>query len=844
MSTTAWVWKMAWRDSRGNRRRLFLAVSTVAFGLAALVAITSFGANVREAVHNQAKVLLGADLLLSSRQPFDADTEAEIAAIGGEQSREVRCNSMAYFPKSGGTRLVQVRALAGGFPYYGALETSPPEAAQTLALGPNALVDDSLLYQFDAAIGDTVKIGAFSFTIVGRLQKIPGEAGAASLIGPRVYIPLSYFPQTSLIQEGSMVTYRVYLKLPKETDPDQLLETLQPHLNAHRLEGDTVQKRAASIGRMMDNLTRFLNLTGFIALLLGGIGVASAIHVYISEKVATVAVLRCLGSSASRTFAVYAVQAAVLGLGGSLLGALLGVGIQQIFPRLLEDFLPVRIETAIAWSALGQSLVVGMGIVLLFTTLPLLAVRQVSPLQVLRSSYDEQPQPRRDPLHRFIVFLLLLSIVIFAIIHTEHWTYGLWFCAALGGAFLALVGLAKAIILLTRAYVPQSWPYVWRQGLANLHRPRNQTVLLVLALGLGAFLLLTLQLMQQTLVRQVSRGKDAHQSNLILFDIQTDQREAVHQLVRSFSLPIPQEAPMVTMRLSAVKGKSVEELRNNSQPESSEWALQHEYRATYRKHLIDTETLIAGTWQEEITNDFTTPLISLEEEVARALGVTVGDRLVFDVQGVPMTVTITSIRKVDWQQIKPNFFVVFPLGVLEAAPQTHLLVTRTPSSEVSAAVQRAVVQQFPNVSALDLTSVLHTLDTLLGRITFAIRFMALFSIAAGVFVLVNAVITSRRQRIQESVLLRTLGASRTQIRQILLIEYLFVGSFAVMNGALLAILASWGLSRWVFEATFTLDILSLAVALVVVVGLTVLIGALGNRNVVNRPPLEVLRSEG
>jgi putative ABC transport system permease protein len=659
-----------------------------------------------------------------------------------------------------------------------------------------------------------------------------------------VYIPLAYLPQTSLIQEGSMVTYRIYMKLPKETDPDQLLAALQPRLNAHRLEGDTVQKRAASVGKIMDNLTRFLHLTGFIALLLGGIGVASAIHVYISEKVATVALLRCLGARMSRTFAIYAVQAATLGLGGSLLGAFIGIGIQQVFPRLLQDFLPVRIETAVSWSALGQSLVVGLGIVLLFTALPLLAIRQVSPLQALRSSYEEQSQPRYDPLHWLIVCLLLLSIVTFAILHTERWTYGLWFCVALGGAFLALATVAKLLILLTRVYVPSSWPYVWRQGLANLHRPRNQTLMLILALGLGAFLLLTLQFIQQTLIRQVSRGKDAQQSNLILFDIQTDQREAVHRLVRSFSLPIPQEAPMVTMRLSAVKGKSVEELRNNPQQEAADWALQHEYRATYRRRLIDTETLIAGTWRGEMTNDSAAPMISLEEEVARALGATVGDDLVFDVQGVPMTTTIASIRKVDWQQIKPNFFVVFPPGVLEAAPQTHLLVTRTPSSAVSAAVQRAVVQQFPNVSALDLTSVLHTLDTLLGRIAFAIRFMALFSIAAGVLVLVNAVLTSRQQRIQESVLLRALGASRGQIRQILFAEYFFLGSFAVMSGATLAVIASWGLSRWIFEAAFTVDIIPLVVAIVVVLGLTVLTGALGNRSVVNRPPLEVLRGEG
>ena len=840
----AWVYKMAWNDSRGSRKRLLLAASAITFGLAALVAITSFRANVQEAVHNQAKILLGADLVLSGQQPFGPETEAVIATIGGEQSREARCNSMAYFPTSGGTRLVQVRAMAGGFPYYGALETDPPAAAQTFASGPHALVDDSLLYQFDAAIGDTIKLGAFSFTIAGRLQKIPGEAGAAALIGPRVFIPLAYLPQTALIQEGSRVTYRVYFKLPDAQNPDQLLDSLQPHINQYRLEGDTVQKRAASIGKMMDNLSRFLHLTGFIALLLGGLGVASAIHVYIAEKLNTVALLRCLGARSQHTFAVYIVQAAVLGLGGAVSGALLGVSIQQLFPQLLKDFLPVRIETAISWSAVAQSLAVGLGIVLLFTALPLLSIRHISPLQALRSSYDEQQGPSHDPLRWLMVSLLIGGIIIFAFLHTEHWTYALWFCAGLGGAMLLLAGVARTLIFAARAYTPRSWPYVWRQGLANLHRPRNQTLMLILVLGLGIFLLLTLQFVQQTLLQQVSRGKDGRQSNLILFDIQTDQRDAVQQLIRSFSLPIPQEAPMVTMRLSAVKGQSVEALRNDPQRESAEWALQHEYRATYRDSLIDTETLIAGVWEGEFTSSSDTPSISLEEEVAKALDVTVGDELVFDIQGVPFTTAVRSIRKVDWQQIKPNFFVVFPVGILEAAPQTHLLVTRTPSSEVSASVQRSVVQQFPNVSALDLTSVLHTLDTILGRIAFAIRFMAFFSIAAGVFVLINAILTSRSQRVKESVLLRTLGASRAQIHQILVAEYLFLGGFATLSGAVLALVASWGLSYWLFEAAFTPNVTILVIAVFLVLGLTVLTGALGNRGVVNRPPLEVLRGEG
>jgi putative ABC transport system permease protein len=297
------------------------------------------------------------------------------------------------------------------------------------------------------------------------------------------------------------------------------------------------------------------------------------------------------------------------------------------------------------------------------------------------------------------------------------------------------------------------------------------------------------------------------------------------------------------MRLAAVKGENVETLRNDAERAIPDWALRHEYRATYRDHLIDTETLIAGAWNGHYSQSAMTPVISLEDEVARALDVTVGDALAFDIQGVPVTTTIGSIRKVDWQQVKPNFFVVFPVGVLETAPQTYLLVTRTPSADISAAIQRAVVQQFPNISAIDLTSVLHTLDMILARIAFAIRFMSLFSIAAGLSVLANTLLTSRAQRRQESALLRTLGASRTQLRQVLLAEYALIGGIAALSGVLLAILASWALSRWLFETIFAPTATPILIAAFIVSGFTILAGLVGNRGVVSHPPLEILRND-
>jgi len=831
---------MAWRDSRGSHTRLVLAMTAMMIGVAALVAILAFAANVHSAMATQAKVLLGADLVLNSRQPLSADMAALLATVPGEQAREIRCTSMAYFPRSADTRLVQVRALEGDFPYYGTLETEPPAAAQHFRHGLQALVDDSLLWQFDAQVGDSIRLGTVTFEIVGRLLKIPGEAATAALLGPRVYIPLPALAATGLIQPGSLLTYKHYMKLPPESDLTQLLETLAPHLASQRLESETVQKRLASMGRAMTNLSRFLNLTGFIALLLGSLGVASAMHVYMQDKRTTVALLRCLGVQTRQAFLVYLLQAAALGLLGSAGGVLLGSLIQTFLPMLLRDFVPVSLPVRPAWGAYAQGGLLGVWMTLVCALLPLVSIRRVSPLLALRVAADTTPAAR-DGLRWLLGLLMGLSMVAFALAYTERWAYGLGFCLAIGVAFLLLTATARLLIMLVHAWVPASWPYVWRQGLANLARPQNQTLLLVLTLGFSTFLLLSLALVQQMLVQQVERKGEAQQPNIVFFDIQSDQRDAVVQLVRTFALPVQQQVPLVTMRLSSVKHQSVEVLRNAPGTPIPTWALQWEYRSTYRDTLSATETLVAGTWHGQVS-DLDRPIpISLETEIAHTLGVTLGDILVFDLQGVPLTTTVQSLRKVDWQRVQPNFFVVFPPGVLETAPQTVVLVSHVPSNALSAALQRAVVQQFPNVSVIDLRLVLATLDTLLARIVFALRFITLFSLVAGVMLCVSAALTTRTQRVRESVLLRTLGASRRQIGQILTTEYLLLGGLAAVTGVLLAVLASWALSLYLFEAPFTPTVPPLLLTVLAVMGLTVLIGRLSSRGVVQHPPLDVLR---
>ncbi|MFQ5771144.1 MAG: ABC transporter permease, partial [bacterium] len=483
------------------------------------------------------------------------------------------------------------------------------------------------------------------------------------------------------------------------------------------------------------------------------------------------------------------------------------------------------------------------GLALLCALLPLLSIRKISPLLALRSAFENTAGVTKDKLRWFMYLLIVVAIGAFAMAQFENWRFGLSFIAVILLAFGVLTGVAKLITVFFKKFFPHTWTYVWRQGLANLYRPNNQSLVLMLAIGLGTFLITTLYLSHDTLLQKVTYVGGGNRPNLILFDVQPDQKDDVAQLIRSFDLPIVQEAPIITMRLAALKGRSVEEILSDSSRSMNRGLLNWEYRTTYRSQQFDSEEIVAGSWYERVSEATEVIPISFEQGAARRLGLALGDTIVWNVQGVAVSTYIASLRKVDWQRIQANFFVVFPEGALEYAPQIFVLATRAQTTEKSAALQRAVVQSFPNVSMIDLALVLNTLDTFLRKISFVIRFMAFFSILTGLIVLAAAVMTSRMQRIQESILLRTLGASRKQIIKIMVIEYIFLGGFAASTGLLLSYAGSWALAFFVFDAVFVPTILPFLIVLSTVISLTILIGMLNSRGILDRPPLEVLRVE-
>ncbi len=835
---------MAWRDARSNKKRLFVYISAIIIGVAAQVAITSFRDSLNTTINNQSKELLGADLEIETEQLPPDTLTAYFNKLGGEQAQITEFPSMVLFPKGGNSRLSNIRALKGAFPFYGTLETIPSAAASQFKSDTTALVDQALMTQFGIEVGDSVKVGSVTFAISGAITKVPGEAAAASMIGPRIFIPHSMLDSTKLVQRGSRIEYKQYFKFsdgrdlaPIEAKLDSLEESL-----AMDIDYETVEERREEIGEAIGNLGKFLNLVGFIALLLGGIGVASSIHVYINQKIETASVLRCFGASSNQTMSIFLIQAIVLGFLGALAGTILGIGIQYLLPGLVSDFLPVNVELTISWLAIGLGLFTGTGVALAFALLPLLALRKSSPLYALRKVEGTITSllPRKT---KGIIYLTItLTVMGYASLLTESWQVGGIFTIGMVVSFGLLFLVAKGLMLLVRRFFPSNWTYVWRQGLANLYRPHNQTTTLMLSLGLGMLLVSTLYFSQDMLMEELDFATREDAPNLIFFDIQPDQNEGINTILNEQNVPVVQNVPMVTMRLDSLRGRGVQEITKDTTTKVRGWALRREYRSTYRDSLIGSETLLKGEWIGQAPDTGRVP-VSAAKQIVEDLNLSIGDSLTFDVQGVPIEAYVGSIREVDFQRVQPNFFMLFPTGVLEPAPQIYVTVTRTPNQEASAQLQQTVVRKYPNVSAINVSRILETINQFIDKISFAVQFMALFSIITGLIVLGSSVATSRFQRIKESVLLRTIGASKKQILKILSVEYLFLGILSSLTGLILSLGATSLLGYFYFDITFTPNLWVISVGTVVLTGLTILIGMFNSRSIYKKTPLEVLRQE-
>jgi len=838
--TDRWIWWLAWKDARHNIPRLLLLISTIVTGIATLVAVSSFNQNLKQDIDEQAKALLGADVVLYHDSPFEGKMEGFFDSLHNDRAQDVRFSSMAVFPQKEDSRISQVVGIKGPYPFYGGMEATPDSAMAAFRQGKGALIDEGLAYELKVGSGDSVKLGELSLPVLGLVTKMPGNVKIIGNMAPSVYIPYDSVGSTSLLTKGSRANYRMYLKTTPPESPEYLLDKLKPLINRFGLGYETVEYRKESLGNSFENLYRFLNLLGYIALMLGALGVASSVHVYTSEKKGTVALLRCLGLPGRAPFLVFLLQLSVLGLVGSILGAVLGSAIQLLIPYALSDFLPLQLNFSISWPAV--SLGVGAGVVLtvLFSLLPLVRIRHLPPMAVLQTVVPTYRKHLKTTV--FLIVVILGFNWFLAVQQTQDPTIGSFFFLSFLAALL-IFGIFAGLLrwLLKHAWLKRIG-FVWRQSISNLYRPKNQTLILLIVIGFGAFLIATVSMVQHGILTQIAKIGKRTRANMVIFDVQPDQKEDVEYLIDSLDVERQEIIPVIIMRLNKIREESLEEGKSDSLANVPNWLLYMEHLATYRSHLLESETLLEGELQEKAQKGDTVR-ISVTENMAEQLRLHIGDQVVFNLQGVALTTYIGSIRKVDWQQVQTNFAFVFPEGVLEEAPQFYAMLLKASSKVQAANLKNQLLEAFPNVSTVDLALVIKTVGEVLDRLAFAIRFMAMFSILTGVMVLIGSLSNSKFAKIKENALLRTLGASRKQVLLISLLEYSYLGLLASLIGIGLSLVGAWGLSDY-----FLGIVLVPNVGQLVLVGLFILLLTLGTswfnlRTISDRPPSEVLRKE-
>lgn len=837
-----WVWVMAWRDARHNFSRLFLLVASLITGIAAVVSIGSLNYSLQETLDQNAKELLGADLVINSNKEFEKKIISILDTAKLTTAGDAEMASMVMFMNTRQSRLVKLTALYGDFPFYGKLETQPANAYDLMKSGRYAMLDESLARQFEISSEDSIKVGNTIFKVAGSVTKIPGGGALTSTLAPSVYIAMQSLDSTGLIQFGSRVNYRLFVKTKDNAETEKTINTIKPITKKLGYSYETVERRKEGLGRSFGSVYQFFSLLAFVALILGCIGVASSIHIYAREKRDEVAVLRCIGSSGWQAFNIYFIQVFFLGLLGSLLGAVAGAGIQKVIPLIFKNFIPVELPFAISWEAVAEGLLLGALVSVLFAILPLVAIRFVPPLAVLRA--DFAPASVFSKMRWTAIILILLFPVLTAAYQTKSWLTGLAFAMglALALAFLALV--AMGLLKLVRRFFPKNARFVFRHALSNLYRPNNQTQVLMITIGLGGFIIATLNIIQNSLLGQVEFTGNKNQSNTILFDIQPLQKAGIIKLIEDHHLPVNQVVPIVTCRIQELKGRTVEVLQADTANRVPSWALTREYRVTYRDSLHRSEEIIKGEIHSYKQGQKDSVWVTLSEGMQESLLVDVGDSLVFDIQGVPLRVRISGIRKVEWPKDPPNFIFVFPTGVIDKAPQIWVATTRVGDVSEANRFQQELVMTYPNVSLVDLRLILSTVENLFRKISIVIKFLALFSIITGLVVLAGAVVNSKFIRIKENVLLRTIGARTRQIMQITLIEYAYLGLFSALTGMILSLAGGWALCRFFFEVELGVAWVDLFLVGGAVMLLTVFIGWLNSREVISTPPLQILRKEG
>ena len=850
------VVRMAVREIRASWRRLLFFFICIAVGVGSIVTLRSVIQSVRVALAGEARTLLGADVLVTTNRPWTAEVletlEAEERAgrvvLRSEAAELPTMVRPADHPRSV-TRMVELRAVGPEFPLYGSMELRDGAYSHALLKNRGAVVRPELLALFDLRVGDSIVIGTESFQIRGVIASEPGRRLGAFTLGPRVIIDRGDLDATGLLTFGGRVSYEQLLKVPEELS-GALASDLRGAF-ANEFVGVRWYRRTEDqMGENIERAENYLSLVGLVVLILGGIGVSSVTRVFVQQKVRSIAILKCVGSTSPQMLAVYMTQVLLLGLAGSALGVALAavvVGAVPVFVGDLAAMLPVTY--GLTASAVAQGLAIGLLVSILFSLVPLLEVRHVKPSLLLRQ--DIPAPPGIDWVKWTVVGGVAAALVAVASWQAGSLQVGL----ILSGGFVVLAFVLHLTgLALVRAVQPlrHARSFALRQAVLHIAHPGNHTRVILLAVGLGVFFVLGVRSLQANLLRDfsVQAGPDA--PDMFLIDIQQDQRDGIAAFLddANGAAPPPKLMPTVRARVVGVQGREME-LEGYEQVRGR--GLSREYTVTYRAHLEANEELIEGTWwgdapmQDEVEVSIEERFADRDNDGRFRIGSRIqpGDRMRFDVLGRIITARVTSVRRVDWQDFRAGgFMFVFRPGAFDQVPHTYISALQGPRDpEARANLQAALVNQFPNVSAIDLREILDTIQAIVNNVTLAVTVVGALVLLSGALILVGAVSMTKFRRVYEAAILKTLGASSRLIATMLVLEYGVLGAIAGTVGALGAIALSWAVARYALELPWQV---TPAITLLGIGATALLVGAIGvlaSLDVLRHKPLATLRAE-
>lgn len=842
MSGLALAWRLALRELRAGIAGFRVFLACLILGVAAIAGIGSVSESVVAGIRADARTLLGGDVdLRLTHRAATAEQRAWLDANAARRSEIAEMRAMAKTPDGAARNLVELKAVDGNYPLFGGfrLADGTPLADAITKRGDQwgAVAEQRLLDKLGIGLGDTLRVGDARFVLTGVIAEEADRATRAFNLGPRLLVGFPGLKATNLLQPGSLIRYHYRIEVPRETGHKAWIAQLNERFPNAGWRIRAIDNAAPNIQRFVDRVTLFLSLVGLTALLVGGVGVGNAVKSYLDSRLTTIATLKCLGGPGPLVFQLYLLQVLGLALIAIVIGVAVGAALPMIGAPLLSQSLPIEAQVGFYPQSLALAAVFGLLVTIAFSLWPLGQAREVPAASLFRAVVAP---PDRRPRLLYIASLLLVVLALAGLTVATAYRPGIAAVFVVGAILTVAIfhGSARAIIALIDR-LPRSRNPILRLALANLSRPGTPAASVVLSLGLGLTVLGAVALIEGNLTNQINRNIPEEAPGFYFIDIQGNQVAEFETLVKSFpNVQSTESVPMLRGRLMRLNGTPVEEI---TPPPDFAWILRGDRGLTWSRTppALGSRLTAGEWWPADYSGE---PLVSFDARAAEGFGLEIGDTLTVNVLGRAVTAKIANLREIDWTTLSINFVMIFSPGLLEAAPQSYIATAKADDA-TELALERAITDRFPNVSAIRVKEVLESVSEILDRLSTAVRAIAGIAVLAGGLVLAGAIAATRRRRIYDAVLLKVLGATRREVLATYLVEFGLLGLVTAAVAAVIGTAAAWAVVVHVMRADWTFIPEAVIGTTVACVAITVIAGFIGTWRALGHKAAPILRNE-